>query len=213
MIPADISAELAAPGFMIVKDFPPNRRTIFHDHAPAAGTWRPAPPGEGAGPGTYATSLPMLIARAAGLDARAVAARLAGELSQVPWIASARVSGPGYLTVTVTTRHLTALPARIVAAERRTAPVAPPLPDPPAAPAWPDAWRAQRDVLVLRLTRAAGLDDLDHVTERHDSSARRPPDSSCLPKPAGGPVAGAVEWHGADAVRYALARTAGRGRP
>ena len=161
------------PGFMIVNDLPPDRRTFFHDHAPAAGTWRPAPPGEGGGPGTYATSLPMLIARAAGLDARAVAARLAVELGQVPWIASARVSGPGYLTVTVTTRHLTALPARIVAAERRTAPVAPPLPDPAAAPGWPDAWRTQRDVLVLRLTGAAGLDDLDDATERHDKGDRR----------------------------------------
>ena len=233
MIPADISAELAAPCFMIVNDLPPDRRTFFHDHAPAAGTWRPAPPGEGGGPGTYATSLPMLVARAAGLDARAVAARLAAALGPLPWVAGARASGPGYLTVTVTTEHLAALPARIVAAGRRRPwPAHPGLPDPGLAPDWLRAWHAQHAALVLRLAGAAGRDDRDFATERHDDGNRRPPDSSsatgtssgaavagalapaaadvAVPDGvAGGPVASAVAWHGADAVRYALARTAG----
>ena len=221
---------------------------------PAAGTWRPAPPAEGEGPGTYATSVPILVARAAGQDARSVAVRLAAALSPVPWIARARASGAGYLTVTVTTRHLAALPGRIVAAGQRAVPAAPALPDPAEAPDWPRAWDAQHDALIARLAGAAGSDDRDFAAERHDAGDRRPASDSpswprtpsgrpgqgaaprAAPDPAafspaafspvaafgqvpgglaggglagGGPVASAVAWYGADAVRYALTRTAG----
>jgi arginyl-tRNA synthetase len=223
VVPGDIGAQLAVELDTAVRsgELPPAVTELS-----AAGTWRPAPPEEGGGPGTYATSLPMLVARRLsrepeGQAARAVAARLARALEPVPWIAAARASGAGYLTVTVATGHLAGLPARIVAAGQQSVPPTMPMPDPAAAPDWPRAWNAQRDALVARLANAAAQSHPDHHSEHHDridrrSKAAAPPGH--LPKsPDGGPscdgrdrgpVATAVAWSGPDAVRYVLARTA-----
>ena len=85
----------------------------------AAGTWRPAPAEAGGGPGTYATSLPLALARLTGRAAEPVAESLAAGLAAVPWISGARVTGGGYLTVTVTAAHLAGLPAAIATLGRR----------------------------------------------------------------------------------------------
>lgn len=175
----------------------------------AAGTWRPAPAQAGGGPGTYATALPLAVARVAGRAAEPIAALLAAGLGVVPWISAARVTGGGYLTVTVTPGLLAALPARIVAAGPAAARsralagtrlTAPSLPDPAAAASWEQAWRTQRDALSGRLAEAAGADVLFIDAQRNATRA------SPLPgRPDQLPAA--VAYHGADAVRYALART------
>jgi arginyl-tRNA synthetase len=198
MIPGDIDAELAAA----------LRAMRLADAA--AGTWRPAPPGHGGGPGTYATSVPIVLGQRAGRDPGPIAAGLAHALARVPWIAAAKVTGPGYLTVTVAERHLRDLPARITAAKQAAAPIPAALPDPASAPDWVQAWKADRDALVVRLLQAAGTDHSGNAAEHPYGAPRRPPPES-PPGPvtgaAPGPVADAVAWHGADAVRYALART------
>ncbi len=209
MIPADIGAEIARllRDAVSAGDLPERAAA-----RPAAGTWRPAPARVNGGPGTYATSLPLAVARLAGRAAGPVAARLATGMSAVPWISSARVTGGGYLTVTVTVGHLAALPGRIVgagpvaaAASTALAGVrlsAPGLPDPAAAASWAQAWRTQRDALVGRLARAAGATVL--FIDEQRQAAGDPPS-----QPDAGQVPAAVAYHGADAVRYALARTSG----
>lgn len=197
MIPADIGAELA-------RALDPEPAATRPD---AAGTWRPAPTEDGGGPGTYATSLPILLGQRSGRDPGRIAAGLTRALADVPWIATAEVTGPGYLTVTVTTRHLRELPARIVEADFAAARITPELPDPAAAADWHQAWTAQHDALVLRLERTAGAPHhSDQAAEHPYGAARRPPPESPS-RPVASPVAAAVAWHGADPVRYALART------
>ena len=139
------------------------------------------------------------------------------------------MTGGGYLTVTVTAARLAALPARIadvgpgaaasgaLAGTRLTAPR---LTDPAAAPDWAQAWRTQRDALAGRLADAAGAEVLFFDSQREPTGAptaqaragavpvtsadagggprRRPAAARSLPP---------WRWHGADAVRYALART------
>jgi arginyl-tRNA synthetase len=177
----------------------------------AAGTWRPAPADAGGGPGTYASSLPLALAGLAGRPARPVAALLASGLADLPWIGAARVTGGGYLTVTVTTRHLAGLAARIVAAGQAAADsdalagtrqAAPVLPDPGAAASWAQAWRWHRDALGGRLARAAGAEVVFF-----DSQQTEPVSSRGAVAGHGDPVQAAVAYHGAEAVRYALART------
>jgi len=204
MIPADIGAEIARMLHAAVAagDLPHAAVALS-----AAGTWRPAPAEAGGGPGTYATSLPLEIARLTGRPAETSAGWLAAGLGTVAWVRSARVTG-GYVTITVTAGHLAALPARIVAAgpavlrsgalagARITAPV---LPDPAAAPGWNRAWRTQRDALAGRLAAAAGATVL-FVDSQRNSTADSPTPGTAAAVPA------AVTRHGADAVRYALAR-------
>jgi DALR anticodon binding domain len=147
----------------------------------------------------------------------------------VPWISGARVTGGGYLTVTVTAARLAGLPARIAGAGSEVAAsegpagtrlTAPRLPDPGAAPDWEQAWRTQRDALAGRLADAAGADVLFFDSEREptrapttQARAGAAPVSTAdtgggaADQAGRGPVAAAVAWHGADAVRYALART------
>jgi arginyl-tRNA synthetase len=211
VIPADLTAELgyAMRGAVAAGELPGPAATLT-----AAGTWRPPPVSAGPRvPGRYATSLPLELAARTGadarVDARKIAALLAGRLA-APWIDAVQITGPGYLTVTVDAAHLTGLAARVVAAGPAAANsdalagtrlTAPRRPDLSAAPDWPAAWHAQRDALVGIVSLAAG------ATVTFTNSARSPaPDSTA---PAGnGPVAAAVAYHGAEAVRYALARTA-----
>ena len=69
----------------------------------------------GPAPGSYASHLPFRLARP-GQDPREVAAALAGRLAGEPWIAAAEVTGPGFLTVTVTHDALAGLAVRIARA-------------------------------------------------------------------------------------------------
>ena len=226
MIPGDIGAELARvlQAMVAAGELP-----SLAASRSAAGTWRPAPAEAGGGPGTYATSLPLTLARMARRAAAPVAGQLAAGLVAVPWISSARVTGGGYLTVTVTAAHLSSLPARIIGAGpgvavsgalAGTRMTAPRPPDPATAPDWGQAWRTQRDALAGRLADAAGAEVLFFDPEREptrapttQASAGAAPVTKAdtggepVAQAARGSVAAAVAWHGADAVRYALART------
>src|SRR5260370_15154595 len=133
----------------------------------SAGTWRPAPAENGGGPGTYATSLPFALARLTGTRPWPLAELMASQLAGESWISTARVTGAGYLTVTVTRGHLTGLAARIVAAGPGAAgsdSLAGACPAPPRLPG---------------LARAAG------------SGAPRPPPGDGLRRPARAPPGGA----------------------
>ena len=83
-------------------------------------------------PGSYTSSLPFRLAR----DPRAPAQALAARLAHEPWIAAADVTGPGYLTVTVTQDALAGLAVRIAGRARPARPAtrctATPRPGPPA---------------------------------------------------------------------------------
>jgi arginyl-tRNA synthetase len=181
-----------------------------------SGTWRPVPAADGGGPGTYATSLPFTIASAAlrpdpgrAPDPARVANILAPRLSTAPWIEATRVTGPGYLTISVTMAHLTGLARRIAAAGPRCATsaalagrrVSTGAACPAPAPDWPRAWRSRQEELVGALASAAGATVI-------------PTRSQLIPAPGSGgqadqsPVPAAIAEYGVDAVRYALARAA-----
>jgi arginyl-tRNA synthetase len=213
VIPGDLSTELAAvlSSSAATGSLPPAAAALT-----AHGTWRSAKP---YGPartyiaGSYASSLPFELARLTSTPPERIAARLAEPLAELPWVDAAIAVG-GYLTVMVTTGHLASLPARIVAAGHDSARsrtlaghriTAPHPPDLATSPDWPDAWRAQRDAVVGRLGHAAGADVLYFHSQTDASISTRSTAGSGLP-----PVA--IAYYGADAVRYALARTS-RPRP
>jgi arginyl-tRNA synthetase len=128
-------------------------------------------------PGSYASSLPFRLAPA---NPREPAAALASRLQQEPWIASAQVTGPGYLTVTVTHEALATLAVRITQAG-------------PAC-ATSDALSGENIRAAqptARLAVAAGA-TVFFYAERAVVSP---------------PVARAIAFAGQDAVRFALART------
>ncbi len=169
----------------------------------ASGTWRPAPPGAGGAPGTYATSLPFLMASAAGQEPGQVAAGLAGRLSRVAWVAATSVTGGGYLTVTVTPGALAALAVRVPEAGAGCAAsdalcgtevVAPASADPACAATWEQAQQDVAAAVTGRLAEAAGA-----TVKVQDLPQRTAPPAQAAP-------AAAVAFAGADAVRYALAR-------
>ena len=168
----------------------------------------------GPGPGSYASSLPFRLGRR-GQDPRDLAAALAARLAREPWIAAAQVTGPGFLTVTVTHDALAGLAVRIARAgpacaesdalRGRTVPV--PTPEPPTmpmpgAPGWPQARAALAAQLTARLAAAAG------ATLVFDPERAWLPAPASLPPalPGRGPEAEAAGYAGADAVRFALAR-------
>jgi len=207
VLPGDIGTEIAGliGAAVAAGDLP--AAAAAH---PAAGTWRPAPPEAGGGPGTYATSLPFTLAAACRRDHRELAGWLADGLTAVPWVSAAQATGGGFVTVTVSTPCLAGVAARIAAAGPAAAAAseglvgvtvtAPGLPDLAAARDWGLAWRGQRDALVGRLAGRAGAEVLALVTQR-----KRPRGSPSGPGPR--PVAAAIADHGADAVRFALAAT------
>jgi arginyl-tRNA synthetase len=150
-------------------------------------------------PGSYSSSLPFRLARDPRRYAEALAARLAAE----PWIDKAEVTGPGYLTVTVTRDALAGLAVRIARAgpayaasdalHGRTAP-RPAAADLTAAPDWPSARAALAAELTGRLAATAGATVIFDM------------ERSLVPPPAlASPVAVAVAYAGIDAVRFALA--------
>jgi arginyl-tRNA synthetase len=164
-------------------------------------------------PGSYASSLPFRLARS-GQDPRDLAAVLAGRLARQPWIAAAEVTGPGFLTVTVTHDALAGLAVRIARAGPACAESdalrghsVPAPPDPPAvpltgAPGWPQARAALAAQVTARLAAASG------ATPIFDAERPGLPAPASLPPalPGRGPVADAAGYAGADAVRFALAR-------
>jgi len=160
-------------------------------------------------PGSYASSLPFRLGPG---EAAALAERMARE----PWVAAADLTGPGYLTVTVTRDALAALAVRIARAGPACAAsdalagrtVTSPADEQraeanwPAAPDWPSARAALAASLTARLAAAAGA-TLILPTERSVVSP---------PAPAS-PVPAAIAYAGRDAVRFALARMPPGGAP
>jgi arginyl-tRNA synthetase len=163
-----------------------------------APVWRKPPPHLGAGPGRYATALPFALAARTGQAPETIAAQLAGQLSAVPWIATAQASG-GHLSVAVTPARLAGLPARIIAAA--AAIPAPRLPDLSAEPGWEQAWRSHQAALSSWLGDVAA-----RAVPYFISKINLPPSSAGTPGES--PVAVAVARFGVDAVRFALASTA-----
>jgi arginyl-tRNA synthetase len=169
-------------------------------------------------PGSYASSLPFRLAEP-GSDPRAVAAQLAARLAAEPWIATAQVTGPGYLTVTVTHDALARLAVRIARAGPASAAsdalrghtvTAPADPDLAAEPNWPRARAALAAHLTARLAATAGA-TVFFSAERSVVPLSRPtaPPEPERPTPPASrpPLAAAIAYAGPDAVRFALART------
>ena len=162
--------------------------------APAEPGLRPA-----GGPGRYASS----VAFGLGENPREIAGRLASWLAREPWIAQAHITGPGYLTITVTPGTLTALADRIAEAGPASASSdalrgvtlpAPPAADPLAAATWEEARAALAAELTARLAAAAGATVKEGAT---------PPATGQRPATE---VAAAVGYAGLDEVRFSLAR-------
>ena len=172
----------------------------------SAGTWQPGPPGSA--PGTYATPVAYRLAGGDRAGQLRIAMTLAAALRLADWVRSATVTG-GYVTVTVTPDALARLAARITAAgpacARSTALAgttvpAPPDPDLAAAAGWADARRRLAAHLTGRLAEVAGARTFPALP------AERNPVPGPAPSRATGPVAGALGYAGAGAIRYALAR-------
>ena len=205
MIPADLSAELArAIGEVVGSGMWP----AAAGRVTAGGTWRPAPDGAA---GRYATSLPFELGRLTGQRPAAVAGRLARLISAADWIGSAQATGDGYLTITVSAAALAGVAVRVARAGPQCARsdalrgvrlTGRPLPDLVVAASWRAAWQDQAAALTGRLAEAAGAT----VTPQADRSPPGPAVPGPVPGSAG-PVAGAVRYVGADAVRYWLARS------
>ncbi len=112
-------------------------------------------------PGSYAASVALTL----GANPRAIAEVLAAALASEQWIASVEVTGPGYLTVTVTPEALAAVADNVTAEGAAcvtsdaltgvTVPAAPPG-DPLAAATWEEARAALAARLTARLAAAAG---------------------------------------------------------
>jgi arginyl-tRNA synthetase len=159
-------------------------------------------------PGSYASSLPFRLAKG---DPSRAAAALAARLNSEPWIATANITGPGYLTVTVTRDALAGLAVRIARAgpacaasdalQGHTAP-GPAGVDLTAAPDWPSARAALAVEVTARLAATAGATVIFYA------------ERSVVPPPApASPLPSAVAYAGLDAVRFALARMPPGGTP
>jgi len=184
-------------------------------------------------PGSYTTALPLRLgpepgqaAARRGLEPHTAATRLAATLRErQPWIADAELTGPGFVTVTVTHAALAGLAVRIAQAGPACAAsdalagrtVQPPpeiqlagrtvqgSPESPLAamPGWPQARATLAAQVTVRLAATAGAQTF--LNER-----------GAVPAPvlpSRGPVADAVDFAGADAVRFALARMPPGGEP
>jgi arginyl-tRNA synthetase len=195
------------------------RRALRHALA-AAGF----PPGADPGlrptgiPGQYAAS----VARTLGGHPREAARDLAAALAGAPWIEKAEVTGPGYLTVTVTAAALAAVADRVAEAgpgcaasdalAGLTVP-APPSGDPLAAATWEEARAALAARLTARLAVAAGA-EVPGATRLRSGQPGTEPDANPRGQDhvAPGEIAAAVAFAGRDAVMFALARAI-PGRP
>jgi arginyl-tRNA synthetase len=176
----------------------------------AVGTWRPVPSEVGGGPGSYATTLPFVLAHRLAADPARVAAVLAAALRSMragAEISDISVTGGGYLSFTLTPDTLARLAVRISEAGpgcarsqamdgvRVSAPRDARL---ASARDWADAWPRLTAEQGGRLAEAAGAE----VTWVPLLPEKNAPGES-------GPVAEAVAYAGEDAVRFALSRLAG----
>jgi len=198
----------------------------------------------GADPGLRPTGIPGQYAASAALTLgghpREAARDLAATLAVTPWIGRAEVTGPGYLTVTVTAAALAAVADRVTEAgpgctasdalAGLTVP-APPPGDPLAAATWEEARAALAARLTARLAAAAGAEVPGGTRLRSGQPGQgqdvNPPRREDI-GPAGswqpdanprrrdhvapGEIAAAVAFAGRDAVTFALARAI-PGRP
>ena len=200
----------------------------------SAGTWRPAPPGSGGAPGTYATTIAFLLARQGSTGAPAIAAALAGRLRGLEWVRAVAVTGGGYLTVTVTADMLARLAVRITQAgpgcarsDALAAAVltAPATVDLASTRTWEEARQRLAVTVLPRLAEAAGAQvTWTHDTERmavpgspaHAAGGQEPGSGEAARGEAArgdaGPVAEAIAFAGAGAVVYALACLPPQGR-
>jgi arginyl-tRNA synthetase len=180
--------------------------------AAAAGRGRAVDPGlrPTGTPGQYAAS----VALALGSNPRETAQTLAVALQQEDWIATAAVTGPGYLTVTVTPEALASVADRVIQAGPacvtsnalvgRSVPP-PPAGDPLTAATWENARAALAAQLTARLAAAAGATVADSaVAERARLTLPAPPSYPDGPAPS--PVTTVVAFAGRDAVTFTLAR-------
>jgi arginyl-tRNA synthetase len=182
------------------------RRAIAHAVAAAGFPQAPDPGLRPTGvPGQYAASVALTLSP----NPRETAETLAGSLAQEPWIATVEVTGPGYLTITVTPEALAAVADAITSAgpacvtsdalAGQTVPAAP-VGDPLTAPTWEKARAALAVRLTARLAAAAG------ATVTDSPSPERVHVSPTVTTDPGTGVARAVAFAGRDAVLFTLAR-------
>jgi len=165
--------------------------------------------------GQYASSVAFAFSE----RPRRAATRIAARLAETEGIAKAEVTGPGFITVTVTAEALAGLPERIATAGpacvasdalRGTTVPAPPQQDPLAAATWEEAREALVAQLTARLAAAAGATPAPSE-DRERAVSSPDPDQLAVGVEAT-EVARAVAFAGADAVRFSLARAV-PGRP
>ena len=190
---------------------------------PAAGSWRPAPPGAGGGPGTYATPVPFLLAGPLRQDPARIAVVLAARLPPDDLISSATATGHGYLSLMVSREALARLAVRISQAGtgcarsealRGQALTAPRDAGLASARNWDQAAERLAAELTGRLAAAAGADVSWAGGPPPATGSRSPANASPPPAvgppaegpPASSPVAGAIAFAGEDAIRLALSR-------
>jgi arginyl-tRNA synthetase len=178
------------------------------------GEWPDAGLRDGGIPGRYTSSLPLRLASSARQPPATIAGSMAAALGTRAWIENVAVTGDGYLTITVTAEALDTLAVRMAEAGpaaarsatlRGTTVPAPPAADLAAAPGWAEARKLVTAQVTARLAEAAGATmAVDHYPERGRGDVQH----ACgATTPRTQPVAGAIAYAGADAVRFALART------
>jgi arginyl-tRNA synthetase len=230
----DLSAVLAAAAAMAVASGElPGGADLTRLPVLATGTWRPVPPAAGGGPGSYATTLPFVLARRLAADPARVAAVLAAALRSMPEegghvrLSDVSATGSGYLSLTVMPGALAALAARITGAgpgcarslalngTRVTAPQDARL---ASAPDWRDARERLTAEQAGRLAEAAGAEVTWIPARPEEPGPDEPRPGKARPVDAGqgkasraeaspgqaGPVAEAIAYAGEDAVRFAL---------
>ena len=218
MITGDLSAALAtAVAAAVASGDLPDHGGLGAAPGLAAGTWRPVPAEAGGSPGSYASTLPFVLARRLAVEPARIAAALAAALRQVPGISQAgisdiSVSGGGYLSITVTPDTLARLAIRITQAGpgcARSQALAGVQVSAPrdarlaAARDWADAWQRLTAEQAGRLAEAAGAE----VTWVPPPGPKETVPGEAGPGEAG-PVAEAVAYAGEDSVRFALSRLA-----
>jgi arginyl-tRNA synthetase len=220
VITGDLSAALAtAVAAAVASGDLANDGGLSADPGLAAGTWRPVPSEAGGGPGSYATTLAFVLAPRLAADPARIAAVLAAALPLVPGISHAgisdlRVTGAGYLSITVTPDTLAQLAIRISRAGpgcarsqamhgvQVTAPRDARL---AAARDWADAWHRLTAEQAGRLAEAAGAEVTWVPPAPKEAAPGEAVPGENVPGEAG-PVADAVAYAGEDSVRFALSR-------
>jgi arginyl-tRNA synthetase len=159
-------------------------------------------------PGQYAASVALSLDP----DPVEAAGNLAADLAAEPWIETAEVTGPGYLTITVTGAALAAVAGRVTdagpacltsdALHGRTV-TAPPPGDPLSAASWEEARAALAARLTVRLATAAGA-TVSGADDMERSRASRDPEPAARRETTA--ITTAISFAGADAVLFSLAR-------